>query len=81
MQKTALTIAEKAYQLSFDPDYMSPFALSAVDVGIQLSGLFCFSFGHGVLGIVCACAVFSYDCKYLDLFLMLHAYYIIALDA
>ncbi|KAK7505984.1 hypothetical protein BaRGS_00002706 [Batillaria attramentaria] len=38
VQKTASSIAEKAYQLSFDPDYMSPFALSAIDAGIQLTG-------------------------------------------
>ena len=38
VQKTASTIAENAYNLSFDPDYMSPFALSAIDAGIQLTG-------------------------------------------
>ncbi|KAH3887278.1 protein phosphatase PTC7 homolog [Dreissena polymorpha] len=34
----ASTIAEKAHSLSFDPDYLSPFALSAIDSGIQLRG-------------------------------------------
>ena len=38
VQRTASTIAESAYQLSFDPEYMSPFALSAIDAGIQLTG-------------------------------------------
>lgn len=36
--KTACRMAESAYQLSFDPEYMSPFALSAIDAGINLTG-------------------------------------------
>ncbi|XP_052801004.1 protein phosphatase PTC7 homolog [Mya arenaria] len=35
---TASTIAERAHDLSFDPDYMSPFALAAIDSGIELRG-------------------------------------------
>ncbi|KAL5016439.1 hypothetical protein ScPMuIL_006028 [Solemya velum] len=38
VQKTARNIAEKAQQLSFDPDYLSPFALSAIDSGIDIRG-------------------------------------------
>ncbi|XP_076434961.1 protein phosphatase PTC7 homolog [Babylonia areolata] len=38
VQRTASSIAESAYHLSFDPDYMSPFALSAINAGVQLSG-------------------------------------------
>ena len=38
MQATAHTIAEKAYQLSLDPDYLSPFAVSAINNGIQIKG-------------------------------------------
>lgn len=38
VQKTASTIAETAYYLSFDPEYMSPFALSAINSGIELTG-------------------------------------------
>ncbi|KAK7087157.1 protein phosphatase PTC7 homolog [Littorina saxatilis] len=38
VQKTASTIAESAYHLSVDPEYMSPFALSAIDAGIELTG-------------------------------------------
>lgn len=38
MQATASNIAEKAYQLSLDPDYLSPFAVSAINNGIQIKG-------------------------------------------
>ncbi|XP_050408002.1 protein phosphatase PTC7 homolog [Patella vulgata] len=38
IQTTASSIAQKAYQLSFDPDYLSPFAISAIDAGIELTG-------------------------------------------
>ncbi|KAL3857154.1 hypothetical protein ACJMK2_011849 [Sinanodonta woodiana] len=38
VQTTAKNIAEKAHQLSFDPDYLSPFALSALDAGIAMRG-------------------------------------------
>ncbi|XP_067663217.1 protein phosphatase PTC7 homolog [Haliotis asinina] len=38
VQTTASNIAEKAYQLSFDPEYMSPFAMSAMDAGIDFRG-------------------------------------------
>lgn len=35
---TAKNIAEKAHELSFDPDYLSPFAFSAIDAGIDIRG-------------------------------------------
>ncbi|ESO96554.1 hypothetical protein LOTGIDRAFT_231806 [Lottia gigantea] len=38
VQKTATDIAEKALNLSFDPNYLSPFSLSAIDAGIELTG-------------------------------------------
>ncbi|XP_061196312.1 protein phosphatase PTC7 homolog [Saccostrea echinata] len=38
VQRTAHHIAEEAYQLSFDQDYLSPFALSAQQRGIDLKG-------------------------------------------
>ncbi|KAK0068898.1 Protein phosphatase PTC7 [Biomphalaria glabrata] len=38
IQSAACSIAEHAYKLSLDPDYMSPFALSACDIGIDLRG-------------------------------------------
>jgi len=38
VKHAAGNLAEQAYQLSLDPDYMSPFALSANDVGIDLKG-------------------------------------------
>lgn len=38
IQSAANSIAEHAYKLSLDPDYMSPFALSACDFGIDLCG-------------------------------------------
>ncbi|XP_005102660.1 protein phosphatase PTC7 homolog [Aplysia californica] len=38
IQHAASNIAENAYQLSLDPDYMSPFAISANDIGIDLRG-------------------------------------------
>ncbi|GFN92815.1 phosphatase ptc7-like protein [Plakobranchus ocellatus] len=38
IQHAARNMADYAYQLSLDPDYMSPFALSACDIGINLSG-------------------------------------------
>ncbi|XP_064612186.1 protein phosphatase PTC7 homolog [Liolophura sinensis] len=38
VQKTAHGMADHAHTLSLDPDYMSPFALSAVDVGIDIKG-------------------------------------------
>ena len=38
MDHVARDIAENAYQLSLDPDYMSPFAISANDIGIDLRG-------------------------------------------
>jgi hypothetical protein len=39
VQKTAKTIAESAYQLSFDSEYMSPFSLAAMEAGIALRGM------------------------------------------
>ncbi|CAG5122817.1 unnamed protein product [Candidula unifasciata] len=38
IQHAATSIAEHAYNLSLDPDYMSPFALSASSIGIDLTG-------------------------------------------
>ncbi|KAJ8312593.1 hypothetical protein KUTeg_009966 [Tegillarca granosa] len=38
VQKTARKIAEQAHQLSFDPEYLSPFAISAINSGIDLKG-------------------------------------------
>lgn len=38
IQHVASNMAEHAYQLSLDPDYMSPFAISANDMGIDLTG-------------------------------------------
>ncbi|KAK3084741.1 hypothetical protein FSP39_018193 [Pinctada imbricata] len=38
VQKTAHTIAEEAHTLSFDEDYLSPFALSAREAGINIRG-------------------------------------------
>lgn len=38
IQSAAHSMAEHAYKLSLDPDYMSPFALSACDIGIDLRG-------------------------------------------
>lgn len=38
VQNTASKIAEEAHQLAFDPDYLSPFALTAIDAGIELRG-------------------------------------------
>ncbi|XP_029641640.1 protein phosphatase PTC7 homolog isoform X1 [Octopus sinensis] len=38
IQKTASKIAEEAHQLAFDPDYLSPFALTAIDAGIEIRG-------------------------------------------
>lgn len=35
----AKTIAQKAHDLSFDPDYLSPFAISAIDAGIEIRGM------------------------------------------
>lgn len=39
VQRTAHHIAEQAYELSFDQDYLSPFALSAQQRGINLRGM------------------------------------------
>eukprot|EP00106_Octopus_bimaculoides_P010447 XP_014777889.1 PREDICTED: protein phosphatase PTC7 homolog [Octopus bimaculoides] len=39
IQKTASKIAEEAHQLAFDPDYLSPFALTAIDAGIEIRGM------------------------------------------
>jgi len=38
LEKAAQTIARKAIELAFDPDYMSPFALSARQNGINVNG-------------------------------------------
>ena len=38
VQKTASCIAEEAHKLSFDENYLSPFALSAIDMGIDFIG-------------------------------------------
>lgn len=38
LQKTAQVLAKKAVELAFDPDYVSPFALSARRNGINISG-------------------------------------------
>ena len=40
LEKAAQTIARKAIELAFDPDYMSPFALSARQNGINVNGNF-----------------------------------------
>jgi len=37
-KETATNIAQKAYDLSFDPDYLSPFSMSAIDAGIEIRG-------------------------------------------
>lgn len=38
LEKAAQSIAKKAIELAFDPDYLSPFALSARNNGINISG-------------------------------------------
>jgi len=38
VQKTANKIAEDAHHLSLDENYQSPFSLSAIDAGIDLTG-------------------------------------------
>lgn len=38
LEKAAQTIARKAIELAFDPDYLSPFALAARQNGIDVSG-------------------------------------------
>ena len=35
---TATNIAQKAHELSLDPDVLSPFAVSAIDAGIDIRG-------------------------------------------
>lgn len=40
VQQTASCIAEEAHLLSFDENYLSPFALSAIDMGIDFIGKF-----------------------------------------
>ena len=38
LQKVADSIATQAFQLAFDPDYMSPFSINAAANGFQVQG-------------------------------------------
>ena len=38
LEKTAQSLAKKAIELAFDPDYISPFAISARKNGINIRG-------------------------------------------
>ena len=38
VQKIANGLVKEAHRLAFDPDYMSPFALSAADNGFEFQG-------------------------------------------
>ena len=40
LEKAANSIARKAIELAFDPDYQSPFALAARQNGININGNF-----------------------------------------